>query len=435
MTKAKAAQIAQQRTRFVHRAAAVVDSSHEMAMEVDVARHRPMLVPMPNEVDPFQLVRSHRVLVVAGAGGVGKTTMSAAFAALAASVGKRVLCLTIDPARRLAQAFGVSASVGKEAEISSHVFRNAALSTEPGQLTLMMLDPRETFDEVVQAGLSNEDVAQRVLSHKVYDHLAKNLAGTQSYMAMEKVCAVAHDPRWDLVVLDTPPSARVLDFFDAPSKMAEILDSPATRALVTALRSGEHLRPGLVGVGMRAALSGMQRVTGSTLLSDVAELVAAMNQLLGGFGRRAARLQQEMTSPDFGYVLVTSPDATVVSDVSELARAMADRQLKLDALVCNRVARGVRCSDWGDDSISALRDAAHRMGLDHGLVERSLVAASHEKRRHAHQLSLCERLEASLVASGCRPAVSYVSELDPDQGRSDVWLFAQLLRDGFATRP
>jgi len=404
-------------------------------MEVDESRHGSMLAPMPEEGDLFELIQRHRVLVCAGAGGVGKTTMSAALAILGASLGKRTLCFTIDPARRLAQAFGIQDTTANEVEVAPRVLQGAAFHRPPGTLTVMMLDPRETFDEIVQAGLGTADHRQRVLSLRVYDHLAQNLAGTQAYMAMEKVCAIMNDPRWDLIVLDTPPSAKVLDFFDAPSRMEEILESPATRALVTALRSGERLRPGFLGAGIRAALSGMQRVTGSSLLSDVAELIAAMNQLLGGFGERARYLKATMRSGAFGYVLVTSPDATVVSEATELAQAMRVRQLGFDALICNRVARGgAGLSDAAALHAVSELQSVHAAFADAALMDRVVVASRYEDRRRERQIRMCDELVARLSLAQSSKLTSFVPELSSEQAHKGVHAFAEALIEGTTVR-
>lgn len=425
MGEAKLTKSAQKSDRLFNRPASVINLCDEMTMEVDVARHAFMLAPMPSDGELSELLKRHRVIVCAGAGGVGKTSMSAALATLGASMGRRTLCLTIDPARRLAQAFGVHDFAGKELDVSEQIL-SVSSRAAGGNLTLMMLDPRETFDEIVEAGLSGDDVARRVLSHRVYDHLAKNLAGTQAYMAMEKVCSVARDPRYDLIILDTPPSARVLDFFDAPSRMSDILDSPATRALITAMRRGDRLRPGVFGVGMRTAIAAMERVTGSSMLSEMADLISLMNQLLGGFKQRAHDLSDIMKSPDFGYILVTSPDAAVVADVQELARAMKQRGFQLSALICNRVCPGGVAV--ASDEANSAQELNHFVS-DAELVKRILFASDYEANRRARQLQVLAELRASLTEGHNTPLICQVPELPVELSElHNVWRFAELLR-------
>jgi len=262
-----------------------------MAMEVDVSGHMSMLAAVSSFGDLSALIEKHRVLVCVGAGGVGKTTVAAALALASAKMGKRTLCLTIDPARRLATSLGLKEFPAEEMRVPHEFFRARGIDIS-GELTVMMLDPRATFDELIRRVAPSEEEATRILGHRVYGHLADNLAGTQAYMAMEKVLNVLNDRRYDLIILDTPPSARALDFFDAPKKMTKILDSPATRALVNAFLAGHRIRFGVIAAGLRAGLKGVERITGGHLLTEMAELLAAMNGLFGGFGERARQVEK-----------------------------------------------------------------------------------------------------------------------------------------------
>src|SRR5208283_4550256 len=161
------------------------------------------------------LVMSRRVVITVGAGGVGKTTTAAALGVAAAQRGKRVLCLTIDPARRLAESLGLQTMSGEEQKVGDELFAKAGIPMK-GSLTAMMLDTKRTFDELIVKYSSSPEKAQQLLSNKLYQYVSTSLAGTQEYMAMEKLVAVQQDPRFDLVILDTPPTANALDFLDAP---------------------------------------------------------------------------------------------------------------------------------------------------------------------------------------------------------------------------
>ena len=167
---------------------------------------------MPETLD--QLVMSRHVLVVVGAGGVGKTTTAAALGVGAARRGRRVLCLTIDPAKRLAQALGLERMMGEE-QVVTDAF--APPEGPRGSLTAMMLDPSATFDDLVLRYSPSPERAKKLLGNKLYQYVSRSLAGTQEYMAMEKLVAVQKDPRFDLVILDTPPTTNALDFLDAQS--------------------------------------------------------------------------------------------------------------------------------------------------------------------------------------------------------------------------
>lgn len=353
---------------------------------------------MERRGDLGSLLDRHRVLVCAGAGGVGKTTVSAGLALAAAMAGKNVLCMTIDPARRLASSFGLSEFPREEMEIPSSFLDGHGISLS-GRLTVMMLDPRATFDELIFRVASSRKEAERIVTRPVYAHLADNLAGTQAYMAMEKVLKVQEDERYDLIVLDTPPSARALDFFDAPKKMSDILDSPATRALITTLRGGRRFQLHLLGAGLRAALRGLQTMTGGNLLFEVAELLASMNQMLGGFEERATQVGRSLRSPSFGYVLVTTPHPRTISDAIELSRAMHQRNLTIGGVVFNRIAAPLRY-DW---NASDPRQGASRALLSEGmpplLVDKLFCLAQLEQARATEQASIAEKLLARMSPS------------------------------------
>src|SRR3954463_2008148 len=184
-----------------------------------------------------ELVDTRRVLITVGAGGVGKTTTAAAIGVAAARRGKRVLCLTIDPAKRLAESLGITEMRTEATSIDPARFEAAGVKLT-GTLTAMMLDTKRTFDELVIKYSSTKEKADRLLENKLYKYVSTSLAGTQEYMAMEKLVAVKDDPRYDLIVLDTPPTTNALDFLDAPERLMEALDSATMKWFVQAFESG-----------------------------------------------------------------------------------------------------------------------------------------------------------------------------------------------------
>ena len=163
------------------------------------------------------LLEKHRVLLCVGSGGVGKTTITAALGLAAALRGKRVLCLTIDPARRLANSLGLDRMTSEATRVEPRHFENHGLSVT-GSLTVMMLDTKRTFDELVVRHASSPEARDRILQNKLYQYVSTNLAGTQEYMAMEKLMSVKADADFDLIILDTPPTSNALDFLDAPER-------------------------------------------------------------------------------------------------------------------------------------------------------------------------------------------------------------------------
>lgn len=260
-------------------------------------------------------------------------------------------------------------------------------------LTVMMLDARETFDGLIHQFAKDRYEAERITKHPIYHHLASNLSGTQAYMAMEKVLSVLDDERYDFIVLDTPPSDRALDFFDAPRKMAEILDSPATRALVQALEQGKRFRLNLLAAGFRRAMSGIEKITGTSLIADVAELLFEMNGLFSGFASRARQVEQRLRSSEFGYVLVAAPSPGTVTEAHALISGMKQRTLRVDALAINRVAQPGLLD-------ATAEDVAHlvRSGLSHRGVASAVEVARRQGQARQWQMQRCRSLVSELEA-------------------------------------
>lgn len=283
-----------------------------------------------------RLTANRRVVVCAGAGGVGKTTIAAALSLSAAGRGRRVLCLTIDPARRLADSLGLTLAPGVEAEVAPERLAAVGAGTT-GSLSVAMLDPKQTFDDLVARHASSPAAAQKILQNQFYRHVSTSLAGTQSYMAMEKVLAVLKSGRYDLIVLDTPPTSEALDFLDAPERLVEALDSPAMRWLVQAIQPTGGFSMRLLARGVAALLRTMGRMTGRGFLEDMAAFVGELNELFGGFKERASEVSRAFRAPDFGYLLVAAPSAPALEEARFFAERLRRSGLRADALVLNRV--------------------------------------------------------------------------------------------------
>ncbi|HEY6079138.1 MAG TPA: ArsA-related P-loop ATPase [Polyangiaceae bacterium] len=287
--------------------------------------------------DRFQrLAGQRRVVVCAGAGGVGKTTVAAALSLAAARRGRRVLCLTIDPARRLADSLGLALKPGVEAEVAPELLATTQM-TEGGSLSVAMLDPKSTFDDLVRRHASSPIVAERILQNQFYRHVSTSLAGTQSYMAMEKVLSVLKSDRYDLIVLDTPPTSEALDFLDAPERLVEALDSPAMRWLVQSLQPTGGISMRLLARGVAALLRTMGRLTGRGFLEELATFVGELNELFGGFKQRANEVSRAFRAPDFAYLLVAAPSPLALEEVRFFAERLRRLGMRADALVLNRV--------------------------------------------------------------------------------------------------
>ncbi len=326
--------------------------------------------------DRFQrLTARRRVVVCAGAGGVGKTTIAAALSLSAARRGRRVLCLTIDPARRLADSLGLTLAPGVEAEVAPE--RLAAVGGAlTGTLSVAMLDPKQTFDDLVARHASSQAVAEKILNNQFYRHVSTSLAGTQSYMAMEKVLAVLKSGRYDLIVLDTPPTSEALDFLDAPERLVEALDSPAMRWLVQALQPTGGFSMRLLARGVAALLRTMGRLTGRGFLEDMAAFVGELNELFGGFKERAAEVSRAFRAPDFGYLLVAAPSAPALEEARFFTERLRRIGLAADALVLNRVHADVTAAA----AVDSLRAFVSARGLS-ALPEQLLLAQADEHAR------------------------------------------------------
>jgi anion-transporting ArsA/GET3 family ATPase len=321
---------------LTHRAAMLVDGV-PVGQISGACATEPVLGLGPSMTDDRfeRLAARRRVVVCAGAGGVGKTTIAAALSLAAARRGRRVLCLTIDPARRLADSLGLALAPGVEERVdAAHL---AAVGVTRGSLSIAMLDPKQTFDELVQRHASSASVARSILDNQFYRHVSTSLAGTQSYMAMEKVLGLLKGNQYDLIVLDTPPTSEALDFLDAPERLVEALDSPAMRWLVQALQPTGGFSMRLLARGVAALLRTMGRLTGRGFLEDMSAFIGELNELFGGFKERASDVSRAFRAPDFGYLLVAAPSAAAIEEARFFAERLRKLGLRADALVVNRV--------------------------------------------------------------------------------------------------
>lgn len=345
------------------------------------------------------LVMSRRVLIAVGAGGVGKTTTAAALGVAAASRGRRVLCLTIDPAKRLAESLGLERVSSEEQMVGPELFAKAGIAFR-GSLTAMMLDTKRTFDDLVEKYASTPERAHKLLSNKLYRYVSTSLAGTQEYMAIEKLVAVRRDPRFDLVILDTPPTANALDFLDAPMRLIDALDSSTMRWFLQAFESTGKLSLNLLARSAGLVLRGLGRITGGGFLEDMAEFISDLNDLFGGFRQRAQVVQEALRSPDVSFVLVTSPAPVSIDEVLFFNDRLVESSMPRGAFVVNRFRSGGGDRPLpGEGEVAA---AAARMGLslDEGGPERLLRAKLDADKLAAldavHVETLCRHIDGGV---------------------------------------
>lgn len=283
------------------------------------------------------LMVSRRVIVTVGSGGVGKTTTAAAIALAAARAGRRVLCLTIDPAKRLATSLGLG-TMSHEAQVIDRSIIGLPEESK-GSLTAMMLDVRRTFDELVMRYAASAEARERILNNPIYQQIAGSLAGTPEYMAMEKLYALKDDPRYDLIVLDTPPTSNALDFLEAPDKMVAAMDSPTVHAFVQAFEKGGSLSLKLLSKAMAQVLSGLSKFTGVGFLEQVAGFLTDMQSMFGGFRERALKVREALKAPSVAFVIVSSPEPMAVTEAMFFGEKLTEGGMHIEALVFNRVRR------------------------------------------------------------------------------------------------
>jgi anion-transporting ArsA/GET3 family ATPase len=309
-----------------------------------------------------------RIVVCCGAGGVGKTTTSAALALAAAEAGRSVVVLTIDPARRLAQSLGLE-------ELDNEP-RPVDVPGAKGELAAMMLDMKRTFDDIVVAH-STPERAQQILDNPFYQSLSSSFAGTQEYMAMEKLGQLRAADTWDLIVVDTPPSRSALDFLDAPKRMSRFLDGTMIRLLMAPSRAGLRF----VNAGFMVFSRIISRVLGGQLLRDISAFVSALDTMFGGFRERATATYELLRRPGTAFVVVATPEPDALREASYFVDRLAAEQLPLAGLVLNRThppattllsatrAEGAAeevaesGADGADVAAAALRVHAERMTL------------------------------------------------------------------------
>ncbi|MDQ4007995.1 MAG: AAA family ATPase [Actinomycetota bacterium] len=284
----------------------------------------------PFEVDRLLADRDVGIIVCCGSGGVGKTTTSASLALRAAEQGRKAVVLTIDPARRLAQSMGLT-----ELDNTPRPVQGVDASAG-GTLDAMMLDMKRTFDEVVEAHATPEK-ARQILSNPFYQALSSSFAGTQEYMAMEKLGQLHADARrtgrWDLIVVDTPPSRSALDFLDAPERLASFLDGRFIRLMLAPTKGPARL----LSVGLGVVTGALNKVLGTQLLRDAQTFIAAFDTLFGGFRTRAEKTFRLLQADETAFVVVAAPAADALREAAYFVERLTEEHMPLAGLVVNRV--------------------------------------------------------------------------------------------------
>src|SRR5262250_2477101 len=290
----------------------------------------------PNRLEVDRLLddpRTH-IVVCCGSGGVGKTTTAAALGLRAAERGRHVVVITVDPARRLAQSMGLSSldNTPKPVPLPE------AGAEAGGTLHAMMLDMKRTFDEIVEAH-AEPGRSEQILANPFYQSLSSSFAGTQEYMAMEKLGQLRRSEQWDLIVVDTPPSRSALDFLDAPQRLSRFLDGRLLKLLTAPTRTGGRAYLKVVNAGFGIITGILTKVLGAQMLRDVQTFIAALDTMFGGFRERAEDTYRLLQTPGTAFLVVATPEPDALREASYFVERLSEDRMPLAGLILNRVHR------------------------------------------------------------------------------------------------
>jgi anion-transporting ArsA/GET3 family ATPase len=367
------------------------------------------------------LLEGKKVCICAGSGGVGKTTTSAAIAAGMAARGKKVAVLTIDPAKRLADSLGLPELGNVERRVDTTALENGG-GESGGELWAMMLDAKATFDEVIAKHAPDEETRDRILENRIYKQLSNALAGSQEYMAMERLFELHQEDRYDLLVLDTPPTRNALDFLDAPRRLTQFIEG---RSLQVFMRpTGLGMR--LFGRGTSMMFSILRRLTGVDLLEDISEFFQAFSGMVGGFQERAKRVNELLADRHTAFLVVCGPQGEPIEEAVYFHRKLVEAKLPFEGVVVNKVHFESEYEVAQDEDV--VGELMEALG-DEDLATRAAASLAAHRTLARRDRRNIDRLRAELRA---RPVIQ-VPYLDEDV--HDLPGLMEINRYLFATEP
>jgi anion-transporting ArsA/GET3 family ATPase len=290
------------------------------------------------------ILEGKEICICAGSGGVGKTTTSAAIAAGLAAQGKKVVVLTIDPAKRLADSLGLEELGNEPRRVDPKLLSDAGVESG-GELWAMMLDAKATFDELVQKHASDAETRDRILNNSIYKQISGALAGSQEYMAMEKLFELHATGEFDVLVLDTPPSRNALDFLDAPKRLTQFIEGRSMQMFMKPTGFGMKM----VGRGTGMAFGVLKKVVGIDLLSDLQEFFEAFSGMVGGFQERAKRVTELLGNPGTTFLIVCGPQGEPIQEAVYFHRKLVEAELPVGGVVVNKVHYDLEAATGGGD--------------------------------------------------------------------------------------
>jgi anion-transporting ArsA/GET3 family ATPase len=369
-----------------------------------------------------EILEGKEICICAGSGGVGKTTTAAAIAAGMAARGRKVAVLTIDPARRLADSLGLPELGNTERRVDPALFEGHDVDTEGGELWAMTLDAKATFDEVIARHAPDEETRDRILENRIYKQLSAALAGSQEYMAMERLFELRQEDRYDLLVLDTPPTRNALDFLDAPRRLTQFIEGRSMQVFMRPTGLGMRL----FGRGTSMMFSVLRRITGMDLLEDISEFLQAFSGMVGGFQERARRVNELLADPRTCFLVVCGPQGEPIEEAVYFHRKLVEAKLPFGGVIVNRVHFDAELdTEPGEDVVEELTQALE----DEDLATRAAASLADYSALAARDRRNIERLTAELRAR----RVIEVPELDEDV--HDLAGLMEINRYLFATEP
>jgi len=331
-------------------------------------------------LDTARLIHDRQIIVCCGSGGVGKTTSAAALGLLGAQAGRRVLVMTIDPARRLAQAMGLDGL--------GHDPQSVPLPEASGSLAAMMLDTKRTFDRLVETNAPSAQVRDAIFANHYYQQLSSALGGSRELVAMERVLEAVQSEDYDLLIVDTPPSQHALDFLDAPKRLLELIDGSFTSMLLRPYGVVARAQFDFFRQSSATALKFLERLSGVEVLADLSEFLLAFSSLFDGFKERSHRVMALMNEPGTAFLLICAPDPASIEQVRRFAGRLQSETLDIAGVIANRVHAPL--PDAVVPPLDSLADAGVQ-GLS--LAERVTAAFDDRQRLAVDDGHLLDRLQ------------------------------------------
>jgi len=349
-----------------------------------------------------EILEGRSIAICAGSGGVGKTTTSAAIAAGMAAQGLKVCVLTIDPAKRLADSLGLKELGNAARRVDPALFEQHGIEMK-GELWAMMLDAKATFDELIARQAPDEESRDRVLENRIYQQISSALAGSQEYMAMEKLFELHTEGGFDLLVLDTPPTRNALDFLEAPKRLTQFIEGKSLRMFM----KPTGLAAKVAGRGTSVVLGVLKRIVGFDLLADLAEFFNAFSGMVDGFQARAKRVNKLLADPSTCFLVVCGPQGEPIDEAVYFHRKLVEAKLPFGGVIVNKVHYA---ADGAGDDGAGLPSRLERKLGDADLAERVAGNFSDYQALAERDAANIERLARELRSQ----AVIRVPYLDDD---------------------